>query len=329
MSTCSKCSAQLPSGNWGYLCNICEQTKTIQEEAKKTRQANIDLQIKNRQYEKDQFAAQQSANASRQIAQILSSISPSRAYELGKSSISGYSHDSIFIHLYFDSYGEMKWQFKKNIAADIQSYLNFKTEFSKGISDGISLLNYQLPSSEELEEKIFEKSKQATLGLIQDNFSLHAFSVNGFVIFNVFDLRMIRWRIPGTEFIDLAWKNPFPLAEWNRIFYEGVNRTYWLEINNNENLNKRISNPIQMSTESNQEAWFEMGITETPNLSKLNEIEISNVTSELRNSWELISQHRCNQHQTTKASSYVGMLGIIALLVIVCLVAVLTGGFVS
>jgi hypothetical protein len=304
------------------------QTNLIQEEAVKTRQANLELQIKNRHYEEQQFAAQKAAIAASELAKILSSISPSNAYQLGKSAITEYSHDSIFVHLYFDLYGEIKWQLKSDFENTLQGYSNLKTEYLKGISDGISLLNYQLPSSIELEKIILEKSEQVALGLRQDKFSLHTLSVNGFIIFNEFDSKMIRWRIPGTEYIDLAWKNPFPLAEWNRIFYEGVNRIYWLEINNQENLNKRISNPIQMSTESNKEAWFEMGITETPNLAKLDEVEISKVTPDIRNSWELIAEQRSNQHKASKASSYMGLIGIFTVLVIVCVIAVLTGGFI-
>jgi hypothetical protein len=328
MSNCTKCSVELPSGNWGYFCNVCMQTNLIQEEAAKTRQANIESQIKNRQYEDQQLAAQKSAIASSELAKILSSISPTNAYQLGKSSVIEYSNDSIFIHLYFDLYGEIKWQLKSDFENILQSYPILKTEYVKGISNGISLLNYELPSPIELEKKILEKSEEVALGLRKDKFSLHTLSVNGFIIFNEFDSRMIRWRIPGTEYIDLAWKNPFPLAEWNRIFYEGVNRIYWLEINSQENLNKRISNPIQMSTESNKEAWFEMGITETPNLAKLDEVEISKVTPDIRNSWELISQQRSNQHQATNAASYTGLIGIFTVLVIVCLIAVLMGGFI-
>jgi hypothetical protein len=321
MSSCYKCGAQFPTRYFSdtSLCSNCELNKVVKEESEKTRRFNEDLLNKNIEFQRRQFVAQQAGQA-------LASISSDQAYQAGKDSIVNYSHDSLFVRLFLDEMGGLSWQLTNYLTNIRLVNLKFEPAFIRGMQDGLLMINYKKPNLVETKKLIFEKSREMVLGMQASKFSLHFLSINGCTISDENESNMIRWRISGTEYIDLAWSKPFKKMELNNVFCEGVNRAYWLELNTQGFIEDRIKNPNQLSANPMKETWAEKSITEFPRLSDLQEREISEVSSELKDVWNLISQNRDSPNQNRGAEEFSGLIGLVVLLIIVSTVAALMGG---
>jgi len=302
ISACNNCGSQYESNSYFvHLCNVCIQTRELKAEGEKNRKHN-ELLLKRSQ----EFAIQQQRDQQRdqqrhqdllanqqKLNDLANSITTAKGYEYGRSYVYNYGkgyEDGFYI--YFDDLGNIKYNipnFYNNLYP-----LNSSAAISliEGIEDELQLLDYSTPLFDELQEKVYSIGKEIALGNIPSSFCLHEVIVNNIKFQSSYESNMVRWSIKNTPYIELAWSKPFANDELNKCFNRGVNDSYWLHLNSEENINKRIFADQKEYQYPDKGMWEFKKISETPDESYLSLIDINLVDSNVKANWELIKNEK-------------------------------------